>query len=178
VPAKAKPRNFDDVKKLATLPTRVVSLCLAGELVEEATRLERQLGEAPPPTSVGDGTRRILAEQLAAVTEQMRDATVDFRLKAMPSREWSRFWAGMPAPDEQQSNVEWSERMFPFYAEMVARVCVDPVMSVEQVGELADVLHGKAWTRLVNACMGVNMGEVDVPNSAAVSDLTGTSGQT
>jgi len=55
---------------------------------------------------------------------------------------------------------------------------VDPEMDVEQVGELADLLHTSAWNKLVSNCLGLNMGSVDVPNSAAASELIGNSGQT
>jgi hypothetical protein len=172
-------RDFDEVKKLATLPTRTVLLCLAGELVEEIAQLERQLAEVKPATSLGDASpRRAIAEQIVAVQEQMRESTVEFRLRALPSRSWSKFWASMPVRAEKEADEDWGERLFPFYAELVHRACADPVMSVEQVGELADVLHANAWNRLVSNCLSLNMGEVDVPNSEAVSELTGNSEQT
>ena len=171
-------RNFDDVKKLASLPTRTVPLCLAGELVEEHAQLERQLAETKPAVSLGDGTRRAIAEQILAVEQRMREATVDFRLRAMPSRAWSKFWASMPTHAEKESDDEWGERIFPFYAEMVARSCEDPEMTAEQAAELADILHGRAWNQLVSNCIGLNMGEVDIPNSVAASELIGSSEQT
>lgn len=177
-PATAAPRNFDDIKKLATLPTRTVPLCLAGELVEEIAQLELQLAEAPPPTSLGDPGKRVIAEQIVETQERMRESTVDFRLRAMGGRAWSKFWASMPTREEKESDDDWGERIFPFYADLVSRSCVDPVMSVEQVGELADVLHAQAWNRLVSSSLNLNMGEVDVPNSDAASELTGTSEQT
>ena len=172
------PRNFDDVKKLASLPTRTVPLCLAGELVEEIAQLELQLAEAPPPTSLGDGTRRQLAEQIVELQERMRESTVDFHLLAMPARKWAEFWATLPVRGEKESDDEWGGRIAEFYAGMVSRSCTDPVMSPEQVGELADVLHFNAWNRLVSNCLSLNRGEVDVPNSEAASELTRNSEQT
>ena len=174
----AGPRNFDEIKKLATLPTRAVSLCLAGELVEEISQLELQLAEAKPAANLGDSSRRVIAEQIVEAQDRMRDSTVDFRLRALPSREWSKFWTGMPVRAEKESDEDWGERLFPFYAELVHRTCADPVMNVEQVGELADVLHANAWNRLVTNCLNLNMGEVDVPNSEAASELIGNSEQT
>jgi len=172
------PRNFDDVKKLASLPTRTVPLCLAGELVEEIAQLELQLAEAPPPTSLGDGTRRQLAEQIVDLQERMRESTVDFHLLAKSAREWSKFWPTLPVREEKETGEQWGERIFPFYADMVSRSCTDPVMSVEQAGELADLLHMRSWDRLVSNCLNLNMGEVEVPNSVAASELTRTSEQT
>jgi len=173
------PRDFDEVKKLVTLPTKVVSLCLAGDLIDEITGLERALDDAKPPTNVGEASpKRVIAERIVAVQEQMRDSTVEFHLRAMGSRAWTRFWAGMPARGENEPAEDWGERVFPFYAELVSRSAVDPVMSAEQVAELADLLHAKAWNDLAGACMALNMDEVDVPNSAAASELTLNSGLT
>ena len=58
---------------------------------------------------------------------------------------------------------------------------MNPCTMVEedaQVTELADLLHHKAWSKLVTACLALNHGEVDIPNSAAASELIGTSEQT
>jgi len=173
------PRDFDEVKKLATLPTRTVSLCLAGELVEEIAQLELQLAEAKPPVSLGDASpKRLIAEQLAAVQDRMREATVDFYIRAMGSRVWSLFWAGMPTQGEKEPDAEWSDRVFPFYVDLVSRSCADPVMNAEQVAELADLLHHRAWSDLVTACLKLNMGEVNIPNSDAASELTQSFDQT
>jgi hypothetical protein len=172
-------RDFDEVKKLASLPTRTVPLCLAGELVEEIEQLEQRLEEAKPATSLGEvSPKRAIAEQIVETQERMRDSTVDFRLRAMGSRAWTKFWATLPTRKDDESAEGWGERVFPFYADLVARSCIDPVMSVEQVEELADMLHGRAWNRLAGECMALNMGDVDVPNSVAASDLIGTSEQT
>lgn len=172
-------RSFDDIKKLASRPTTTVPLCLAGELVEEHAQLERQLAEAPEPTSLGDRSpKRVIAEQILAVQEQMREATVDFHLRAWPSRDWAVFFADRPERKENESATDWEPRWFAWQAEMVSRTCVDPQMDAEQVGELVDLLHFRAWTELATKAYVLNMGEVDVPNSEAASELTRDSEQT
>jgi hypothetical protein len=170
--------DFDEVKKRASLPTRTVSLCLAGELVEEIARLEQQLADAQPATSLGDvSPKRAIAEQIAAVQDEMRESTVDFHLRAMGARAWARFWASMPTRAEKESDEAWEERAYPFYADLVSRSCTDPVMSVAQIDELVELIHGAAWNRLANQCITLNMGGIDIPNSAAVSELIGISEQ-
>jgi hypothetical protein len=137
--------NFDDIKKLASRPSRVVSLCLAGELVEQIDDLERQLVEAGAATSLAEvSPKRAIAEQIVALQEQMRESTIDFHLRALPAREWSVFLADRPERKENEPASEWEPRIFGWQAEMVSRSCVDPVMGVEQVGELVDLLHGRA----------------------------------
>ena len=171
--------NFDDIKKLAKLPTATVSLCLAGELVERIALLEQQLADAKPATNIGEASpKRVIAEQIAALQEEMRESTVDFHLRAMGARKWSKFWASMPTRGEKEPDEAWDERVFPFYADLVSRSVTDPVMSVAQVDELVELIHGGAWNRLANHCINLNMGAVDVPNSDAVSELIGNSEQT
>jgi hypothetical protein len=173
------PLDFDSVKKKATLPTRTVSLCLAGELVEEHARLEQALAELPPPTSLGDGGgKRDLAQQILDVEEQMREATVEFHLKALGAKVWTLFWGSMPTRGEKESDDAWSERIFPFWADMVSRCCVEPRMTAAQVTELSDMLHSGAWNRLLGGCLALNQGGIDLPNSAAASELISTSEQT
>lgn len=172
-------RNFSEVKKLASLPTRTVSLCLAGELVEQISDLERQLADAKPATSIGEASpKRVIEEKIAALRAEMAESTEPFKLHAMGARKWSKFWAGMPERQENESGEDWDERAFPFYASLVAKSCVAPVMTVEEVGELADLLSGGSWNQLVLACLALNNGAIDIPNSGAVSDLIGTSEQT
>jgi hypothetical protein len=170
--------DFDSVKKRATLPTRTVPLCLAGEMVEQIAQLEQQFADAAPPTNIGEASpKRIIAEQIAELQDEMREATVEFQLRAMGARTWAKFWASMPTRAEKESDEAWEERVYPFYADLVSRSCVDPVMSVEQVDELVELIHGGAWSRLANQCITLNMGGIDIPNSAAASELIGTSEQ-
>lgn len=165
--------DFDAVKKLATLPTRSVALCLAGDLVEEIAQLERQLEAAKPGESLGDANpKRVIAEQIVAVQEQMHEATVQFHLRALPARAWGQLWAKWPVKADGEADEVWEERVFPCYLELISRTCQDPVMSVEQVDELTEMLHSAALSRLVGACISLNRGDVDVPNSAAASALT------
>ena len=170
--------DFADLKKLASLPTRVVPLCLAGELVEEHAALERQFADAPPATSLEKSPKRVIAEQIVAVEDRMREATVDFRLRAMSARKWATFWARWPVRTKDETDEAWDGRIFPYWTEMISRSAENPRMSVEQVDELAGLVHSRAWSELVGACLGLNQGSVDVPNFEAASDLIGTSEQT
>lgn len=172
-------RTFDDIKKLATRPTEVVPLCLAGELVEEHARLERSLLEAKPPTSLEEvSPKRAIAEQILAVEEQMAEATVDFHLRALPSRQWGVLYADSPQRKEDEPAADWEPRLFAWQAEMVSRTCFEPAMTAEQVGELVDDLHFYSWTALERKAFILNMGSVNVPNSVAASELIGNSEQT
>lgn len=171
--------DFAEVRKLASLATDTIALCLAGELVGELHDLERQLADAKPAASVGEASpRRVIAERIAEIRQQMAEATVVFRLRAMGARAYSVFWASLPSRNEGESAEEWNARIFPFHADLVSRSCVDPAMTVDEVTELSDLLHGNAWIRLVGRCIAVNADEVNLPNFEAASELTGASEQT
>jgi hypothetical protein len=171
--------DFDEVRKLATRPTSVVSLCLAGELVEQIDQLERQLAKAAPPTNIGETSpRRAIAEQIVSLQDQMREATVEFHLRALPRRQWGVLFADQPQRKEGESAEDWEPRWFAWQAKVISRTCVEPAMDADQVEELVDVLHYKAWATLWTKAYLLNMGEVDIPNSEAASELTRDSEQT
>lgn len=177
--------DFDAVKKLATLPVRTVSLCLAGDLVDEYARLERQLAELKPATNLGDGAdKRVILEQMVDIRGRMQESTVDFRLQAIPARPFALFNATRPTRKADKDGEftepaeEWEPRIFAWQADLVSRTCADPVMNVEQVGELVDMLHAGSWSQLYSAAYVLNLGEVDIPNSEAASELIRSSEQT
>lgn len=170
--------SFEDIKAKASLATRVVPLCLAGELVEEHGQLERQLADLPAATSLaGTGKQGIIAA-LEAIRERMLEASVDFHLKALPARPWALFYSGQPARKEGESDEDWEPRHFAWQADLVSRSSVDPVMTAEQVGELVDLIHARSWSELFAGAFMVNMGGIDVPNSVAASDLIPDTEQT
>ena len=105
--------DFDAVKKLATLPTRTVSLCLAGELVDEIAQLEVQLAEVKPATNLGDvSPKRAILEAMEDIRARMREATVEFRLQALRARPWALFYAAMPTRKENEADEDWEPRNF------------------------------------------------------------------
>lgn len=170
--------DFADIRKLATLPTRTVSLCLAGELAGELVELEQQYVAAGEPTSLGDDTRRRLREEIRAKRAEVQDATVAFKLRAMSATEFADFWTEMPAQDEGETDKAFEVRTRPFYAELVSRTVVEPAMTVDEVQELRGMIAMSTWNRLGGECLRLNNRGVDIPNSVAASDLTEPSEQT
>ena len=170
--------DFDQIRKLASLRTKTVSLCLSGEIVEEIDDLEARLESAPAAASMGDATRRELAEQIIDAQQRMQESVVAFHLRALPAREWTKLNATQPTLAEGEAVAAWRERMWPWYFELISRSVTAPAMTVEQVGELADLLHYASFNELADACLILNGGRLDVPNSEAASALTRDSEQT
>lgn len=175
--------NIDDILATAKLPERSVPLCLRGDLQATFEELERRLegvrerdettgagGKLANPS--GSDEARELAQQIQDLREEMRQATVAFRFRALTRREWSNLLAkhktgdgdGDEGPDLIK-NYDW-ETLGPV---MVAACCIDPAMSTEQAGELADKVTDRQWDLLCGAAVTVNKVDVDIPFSVAAS---------
>jgi hypothetical protein len=170
--------TYESVKARASRPATVVSLCLDGEALGEIRALERQLLEAPLPTSLERSPQSVLAEQIAAVQARAAESMVDFSLRAIRGPDWLPLWASRPVPGDGESAEEFNARWFPFVCQIVALSCVDPVMTAEQVADLVDDLPMDSWLELSEAAYDLNTNKVSVPFSAAVSALTSNSDAT
>lgn len=153
-----------------------VPLILGGQYLEEIRALERQLAAAQPPASLADrNPATVIAEQIAELQSKMRGTEVEFRLRAMPGRQWDRFKFGQPARAKDEDADAFSDRFFGWMCRLVSLTCIDPVMTPEQVAELVDKMPGSSWDHLSEAAWAQNSGKVSVPFSAAAYALTSTS---
>lgn len=157
----------------------VVSLCLDGEALGEIRALERQLGDVPMPSNIGErNPATVIVEQIRAIQARVAESSADFHLRAIRGVDWLPFWAGRPTPDEGESSEAFNVRWFDFMCKMVALTCVDPAMTPEQVADLVDNLPMDSWVELSEAVWALNTNKVTVPFSAAVSALTSNSDAT
>lgn len=169
--------TFDEILAQASLPEDTVTLCLNGVLANQVHDLERQLLNAQAPTSLGERSQAsVIAEQIEALREQMRASEVDFRLRALPGREWRKLHNRLPVRSQSSSDEEFNDRFFAWTTELVSRSCFEPAMAPEQVIDLVDRLPGSSWDALSGAAWALNAGKVNVPFSSAVSALTQISG--
>jgi hypothetical protein len=165
--------SFEEVLAKASPSTGSVRLLVGGALVGQIRELERQLGAAPAPQSLGEvSPARLLAEQITTLQEQMRDSEVEFRLRAMGGRAWEALKTVQPTREKDEASEAFAARWFDWMALLVSRTCVDPLMSAEQVAQLADQMPGSSWDELTAECWGLNAGKVSIPFSAAAFALT------
>lgn len=174
--------TFEEIMARVALPVATVSLCLAGDVLDEIATLKRQLADAPPASNLGERSpAAAIRERLEAATARMRESEADFKLRAIPGPEWNPFWVSSPNQEEAESDTDYQTRFVPWICEMVARCCVEPQMTTEQVGLLSLELPATSWNQLVNACFRLNRTEVAVPNFEPASDeipsSNGTSGR-
>jgi hypothetical protein len=170
-----------DIKAMladAHLPERTVPICLRGDLVAEHERLERKLEEAqrrPADSLEGNGVGE-LVDAIMALEGRMQEATVNFRLRALPKPAWRALVVGHP-PRKTDEGDPHPEDLAGFNTETffdaITRAClVDPVVDDEawelmagDTGRLTDRQLG----RLADAAWTVNRGDVDIPFSRAAS---------
>jgi hypothetical protein len=167
VPEKGAP----DIKAVlaAARPREVsVRICVAGDLGAEAERIEAELDrlEGVPRSSLGEASgRAALVAELDEVIALMRDAEVEFRFRGIPPKTWSDTVAQHPARNEAEA---WNADTLP--VDLIAASCISPVMSVEDVQALYDVLPAGARTELWNAAYTASRGgAVQIPTSRAAS---------
>lgn len=167
--------TFEEILAQAKRPTTSVSLCLRGDLTAPYRDLERQLPTASrtAPSLGARSDAAVIAEKMQALEAEMQAASQTFVLQALTAKEWSDFF--MKKPDERlkdETDEELGARVYAWVAELVARSVIEPVrMTVDQVGQLCDVLSGGQWDELSNAAWRLNKADVAVPFSVAASAL-------
>ncbi len=178
-----------DIKSIlaeARLPERTVPICLRGDLVAEYEELDRQLEEAnrrAADSLAGNGAGELL-DRIEALQEEMRAATVTFRVRALPKPAWRALLAAQPPrhDDDDKPNQEDAAigvNMETFW-DAIARAClIEPVID-DETGAMMAGPEGRLTDRqigqLADAAWAVNRGDVSVPFSLAVSQARRTTG--
>lgn len=171
--------TFDEIMAMAAPPVAVVPLIVAGDHLARIRDLEQQAADAPAPESLGDVSPAMaIAEEIARLQGEMAASAVEFHLRAMPGRQWSKFKMLQPTRGKDEAPEEFADRFFTWMCSLVSLTCVEPKMTPEQVGQLADKLPGSSWDRLSDEAWSLNAGVVSVPFSAAAFGLTRSSGPT
>lgn len=161
----------------AKRPERTVRLCLRGDLQvawDEAKATFDRLSEEGLAGRLTDGSaRRKAAEAMAAIEEQMRGATVEFRLRALPRQQWRALMAEHPFRTGEDGKVLPADAMgvnSETFFDALIRVCVvNPELSDDEWTRLDEVLSDRQFDELANAAWGINRHAVDIPFSSAAS---------
>ncbi|WP_326646687.1 hypothetical protein OG884_18845 [Streptosporangium sp. NBC_01755] len=154
-------------------PEKTVPICLAGDLQAEFESLERDLAIArEKPADAGtlaggsDPMATAIAQQIQELRAKMREHTAVFRFQGLSSKVYSDLVAQHPPKEEsKRGDVDWDS----FSVALVATCAVEPKMSVEEAGQLADALTQAQWDALFTAAFEVNKADIDVPFSFAAS---------
>jgi len=179
----------------AKAPTRRVEVCLHTDLQDQFETLDQQLQQTVAVEStdrrLGGGQSRVLAEQIAAVRERMRDHVLVFELRAVSKRVWNRLLEQHPPRDGADADRHLGYNDDTFF-DAAIRACVvapddlddddwrrlfgDDVAERarrEQDGEATEdgILSARQYSDLQQAVLDLNIRKVDVPNSYAASRI-------
>lgn len=180
-------KNFQAMLADAKLPEKSVPICLRGDLVadfEEAERLLVEANKSRGDSLAGGEKLGELAERVEQLREQMRDHFYDFRLRALPKRQWRALVAehqprrvdGAEGPEVHEDDKYIGVNAETFFDAMIRACLVDPELDDQQWAHLLEVLSDKQYEALSSAAWGVNRSDVDVPFSHVASLISRRTG--
>lgn len=148
-----------------------VYLCLAGDLIAEVDRLERQLGELSgdpwqPDSLAATNPAQKIAKQIKAVRDRMKKAETEFRFRALGDKKYSDLMAAHPAKTAEEA---WDPQTFP--KALVTACAIDPVMTEEQAEALFEILNEAQRHELMQAAYDVNNEATSIPFSVTASGI-------
>jgi hypothetical protein len=171
------PEPLDIEQVLARAKHRVVTVgvCVAGDLLGRHQELEEQLVQARIDDERED--RHALAPGIARKIEELEaeiaQARVPFTFRAIGRRAWSDLMTAFPPSEEDRRNGAGYDKVM-FEPAAIAASCVSPVMTVEQVERLGDVLNEGQWMVLLGGCLAANVEGRDPFSVAAFVTLHGS----
>jgi hypothetical protein len=177
-------RSIDEILDQAKLAERTVPLYLGGDrdLQLRYEKLERRLPDAKgaAPDSLGQGSpARAIEDEMAAIREQMRESTVDIRIRALRRRAYRELCDAHPPRKTEDGGVHPDDYVGvntdSIWEPLVLASIVEPKLTAEQTELLLGVLTSAQFEQLALACHGLNRGVPDLPFSSAASATTGTS---
>ena len=171
--------DIDDLIAQARLPERTVPICVRGDLIAELEELDRQYAAVPEAGNdvrlTSGAERRRIAEQAAAVKEQMAAATIVFRLRAKDSHDWDDLLKAHPPREGNAEDTANGYNVDTFPDALIKASAVEPELTDERWAALRPKLAPVEYSRLGHAALNLNMKSVNVPFSRAASQMIQTS---
>jgi hypothetical protein len=173
-----KTLDFDALLGSAALPERTVPICMRGDLAAEHEQLndELELLEKKAVDSLAGNGGAELAERIEALEVEMREATYQFRLRALPRPKFRAFKAGHPVriEDDKPNDLDqtWGFNVESGAEPLVRMSLVDPEPTDARWAKLMDGLTDRQFDNLLAVAILLNRGDIDVPFSRAASRLT------
>ena len=140
----------------ARRPERVVDVYLRGDLRAEWDDIQAKLTALGDPTSLADTDRATLVDRARRVEAEFEESRLSIRLRALNRTDASAL------ATETGDDGEFGRAL-------LARAVVDPALTADQLGQLADALSAGDFARLVAAAQELTFGATTVPFSRAGS---------
>ena len=170
-------------------PTRVVSLCLDGDLIAEYESLQVEITEARR-AQVSDARLNSplpkLEKRHAELYAKQQEETVEFKLRALPRSVWEELKVKHPARDDNELDEHYGFNTSTLFDEaMATKGTIDEVtqggetveFSAEDWAGIAEDLTDGQFGDFAKALVELNAGRQRVPFSSAGYEMTQDSGE-
>jgi hypothetical protein len=175
-----------DIEKLlagAKPRETTVQVYMAGDVMAEIERLERQLADAgqeawQTDSLAASSPTKAIAQKIEAARKRLKASETEFRFRALP--DWSddpavKTWSGLLAEHPGKNDQElWNPDTFP--RALIAACCLDPVMTPEQVDRLFAVLNQAQRHQVFDGAYEANTEGTSLPFSVSASVLQAARG--
>lgn len=163
--------DIDQILAQAKKPERTVPMCLRADLQATWEDLEREFNRADNEitdevlSSGASSKTAKIALEMEKIRREMEEATVVFRLRAVPRKRWQQIVRANPPGEEIEAEVDEEG----FVTALIAACCIEPEMTLLQAADLRDAITDGQWQELANVAWQLNKGMTTVPFSLAAS---------
>lgn len=168
--------QLDNLLSSARLPESTVTVCLRGDLQAEWERLNAKLAElrsAPGRKMTDNAEASDVATRIREIEGQMKEATLELTLRALPRRDWLRLLRDHPPRKGDEADKALGLNTETFFDELIPRSIVNPTLNEDQVSRLMDALSSAQYDKLLETAWNLNRRDVDVPFSPLASLTAG-----
>jgi hypothetical protein len=175
---KATLKSFAALLAEAKLPEHTLIVCLRGDLAAEHEALERALADAEKQgaTSLAGSGAGEIVDKIEALELQMREASYEFRLRALRRPVWRALCDEHPPRRSDDTGEIVPTDLIgvnsdTFYDAIIRACLVDPELDDDQWARLNEALTDRQYDELARAAWDLNRRDVDVPFSRAASRM-------
>lgn len=170
-------KQLDNLLNSARLPESTVTVCLRGDLQAEWERLNAKLAElrAAPGRKLTDNSEAsAIAARIREIEGEMKEATLELTLRALPRRDWIRLLRDHPPRKGDEGDKALGLNAETFFDALVPRSIISPELNEDQVSRLMDALSSAQYDKLLETAWSLNRRDVSVPFSPLASLTAGS----
>jgi len=166
--------SIEEILKRAKPRTKVVSICLDGELRGEHEALSAELERVQRESigkMAGSAEARQVAERIQAVEADIAKAMQEFRFRGLSDFVLDQLMEEFPAREGKREAWNFAAAS----PKLVSLSAVEPAMTAEEASELRKSLAHADWDTLTSAAWDASAKKESVPFSVRASALISTS---
>lgn len=161
--------GVDDFLDGYEAPVEEVAVCGRPALIAEHAKLEAEIAGARVRNGLA-GAPSDLLDRLAELEAEIAESVMVVKLRALANRPWADLLAAHPPTTEERAKG-YGAHPATFEPAALAACAVDPPMTVEQAGRMADTLPRSEWAALTEAVRRLHEDRSTAPKSLLLSVL-------